>query len=315
MPRDSSSLVEAICALKREKNALILAHNYMRPEVSEVADYIGDSLGLCEEAARTNASVIVFCAVHFMAESAAILLPHVRVLLPNFDAGCALANTITPAQLRAFQAEHPHVPTVCYINSSAGVKALSDVVCTSANAVEIVQRLPGKQVLMVPDKNLANFVSRCVPEKEIIAWDGACPVHHRLTMDQVLEAKAAHPKARVLAHPECTDGVLGLADAVASTEGMMRAARESDAEEFLILTECGLGQRLARELPHKRFLSVCHMCYDMKKITLPSLYESLIYDRFHIRIDPETSRRARESFARMFSLTDRPITLPSLACV
>lgn len=287
----------------------------MRSEIYDVADYIGDSLGLCEQAAQTSARIIVFCAVHFMAESAALLLPNTKVLLPNFDAGCALADTITPAQLRAFQEQYPNVPTVCYINSSAAVKALSDVVCTSSNAVDIVRNLPGKRVLMVPDKNLANFVSRCVPEKEIIAWDGSCPIHHRLTMDQVLEAKAAHPKARVLAHPECTSGVLDLADTVASTEGMMRDARESDAEEFLVLTECGLSQRLARELPHKRFLSVCHMCYDMKKITLQSLYESLLLERFVVRVDPEVADGARNSFARMFSLTNRPVTLPSLTSV
>lgn len=305
-------LVEKILTLKKEKNAVILVHNYLRPEVYEVADFIGDSLGLCEEAAQTKADIVVFSAVHFMAESAALLLPHAKVLLPNYNAGCALADMITAEQLRAFKLEHPGAAVVCYINSSAEVKAESDAVCTSANAAEVVRNFPEKKILFVPDKNLANFVARLVPEKEIIAWDGYCPIHHKITVEQVMRAKAEHPNAKIIAHPECPEPILRLADKVASTTGMMKFAEENEGNEFIIITECGLTQRMIKEMPEKKFLSVCNMCYDMKKTTLESILEALEEEQFEITIPEHIAVKARESFRRMFELTNRVSKIPSL---
>jgi len=305
-------LIEKINFLKREKNALILVHNYLRSEIYEVADFLGDSLGLCERAAQSDASIIVFCAVHFMAESAALLLPDTKVLLPNYDAGCALADMITPRQLREFKAAHPGAATVCYINSSAEVKAESDVICTSSNAVDVVRALPHETILFVPDKNLSNFVAKQVPEKRIIPWDGHCPIHHRITLEQVLRAKFEYPDAKIIAHPECPPEVLEVADEVASTTGMVKYARGSRHDEFIILTECGLTQRMMIEMPRKKFVPVCNLCHDMKKTTLQSVYDALLHEQFHIQIPKEIATRARASFRRMFTLTEVCSTLPSL---
>ncbi len=305
-------LIEKIHALKKDKNAVILVHNYLRPEVYDVADYVGDSLGLCEEAAKTDADIVVFSAVHFMAESAALLLPDKKVLLPNYDAGCALADMITAEQLREFRVLHPGAGVVCYINSSAEVKAESDVICTSANAVAVTRALPFQKILFVPDKNLAQFVAKQVPEKEIIAWEGFCPIHHRITVDQVMRAKADHPNAKVIAHPECPDAILQIADEVASTTGMMKYAEQSPGQEFIVITECGLTQRMIKTMPEKKFLSVCNMCYDMKKTTLESIYESLVEERFRIEIPEEVAVRARKSFQYMFELTRVASNIPSL---
>lgn len=305
--------IEQIQALKREKGALILVHNYLLPEIYEVADYIGDSLGLCEEAAATDASIIVFSAVHFMAESAALLLPDRKILLPNYDAGCALAEMVSAPQLRTWRAQHPDVTVVCYINSSAAVKAESDVVCTSTNAIAVVRALSADRILMVPDKNLAHFVQRAVPEKEIIAWDGYCPIHHRITLDAVMSAREAHPNAKLLVHPECPPDVLNAADVIASTNGMFSFAERDSADEFIVVTECGLVKRMMKELPNKKFLSVCNLCYDMKKTTLDSIYDSLVHEQYRITVEPEIANRARRAFVRMFELTRVTPALPALS--
>lgn len=305
-------LIARIQELKKQKNAVVLVHNYLKPEVYEVADYIGDSLGLCEQAAQSKADIVVFSAVHFMAESAALLLPNAKVLLPNYDAGCALADMITAEQLREFKRAHPGAGVVCYINSTAEVKAESDAVCTSANAAEVVRNMPEKTILFVPDKNLANFVAKLVPEKEIIAWEGYCPIHHNITVQQVLEAKAAHPNAKVVVHPECPEPILRLADKIASTTGMVSYAEQDSGDEFIVITECGLTQRMMKMMPDKKFLSVCNLCYDMKKTTLQSVLDSLEYEQFEIKIPEEVAVRARESFRRMFALTNVSIKIPSL---
>lgn len=305
-------LIEKIRALKAKKRALVLVHNYLRPEVYEVADYIGDSLGLCEKAAETDCDMVVFSAVHFMAESAALLLPTKKVLLPDYDAGCALSDMITGEQVREFRSRYPEAGVVCYINSTAEVKAESDVVCTSSNAVEVTRELPYDQILFVPDKNLAAFVAKQVPEKEIIPWNGYCPIHHRISREQVLRAKADHPGAKVIAHPECPEDVLMIADEVASTSGMVSYAEKSPEREFIVLTECGLTQRMMRDMPGKKFMSVCNLCYDMKKTTLDSVYEALMNEQYEIRIPESVAVRARESFRKMFALTSVPVTLPCL---
>lgn len=297
-------LIQKIASLKEQKNAIILAHNYQRPEIYEVADFIGDSLELCRKAAITDAERIIFCGVHFMAESAAILNPSKKVLLPALDAGCALADMITAEQLREKKKEFPHAAVVCYVNCSADVKAESDVCCTSSNAVDIVRALPEHQILFVPDKNLAHYVSRMVPEKEIIPWDGFCPIHHRITVDMLVRSQAVHPNAKLVVHPECQPQVLDIADCVASTSRMTEYCRESDAKEFIIITECGLVQRLMKEMPEKKFYTVCNMCYDMKKNTLESIVEALEKDQYEIRVTGDVAEKAGRAFRKMFELQE-----------
>ncbi len=300
-------LIAQIVSLKKEKNAILLAHNYQRPEIFEVADFIGDSLELCRKAATTDAERIVFCGVHFMAESAAVLNPSKKVLLPALDAGCALSDMITAEQLREKKKQFPDAAVVCYVNCTADVKAESDVCCTSSNAAAVVRALPQKQILFVPDKNLAHYVSKQVPEKEIIAWDGFCPIHHRITVDVLMRSKAIHPEAKLVVHPECQAPVLEIADCVASTSKMADYCRNSDAKEFIIITECGLINRLLKEMPDKKFYTVCNMCYDMKKNTLESIVDALEHDQYEIRIPADVMERAQRAFRRMFELTENSL--------
>lgn len=304
LTQTQKKLINRIQRLKKEKNAIILCHNYQRPEIYEVADFIGDSLELCRKAATVSAKIIVFSGVYFMAESAAVLNPGVKVLIPSRDAGCALSDMITVEGLRREKNKYPDAAVVCYVNSSAEVKAESDVCCTSSNAVEIVSSLPNKKILFVPDKNLANFVAKQVPEKEIIPWDGYCPIHERLTADYLLEAKHQRPHAKIIAHPECPKDVLGIADYVASTSGMLRIAEKSDANEFICTTECGMVQRLSRALPHKKFYTVCSVCFDMKKNTLELIEESLIKEQYEVKVPKRVAAGARRAFEKMFKMTE-----------
>lgn len=304
LTQDQKRLIRSIQRLKKEKNAIILCHNYQRPEIYEVADFIGDSLELCRKAAQTSAEIIVFSGVYFMAESAAVLNPGVKVLIPSRDAGCALSDMVTAESLRREKKKYPDAAVVCYVNSSAEVKAESDVCCTSSNAVEIVSGLPNKKILFVPDKNLANFVAKQVPEKEIIPWEGYCPIHERLTADYLLEAKRQRPHAKIIAHPECPKDVLEIADYVASTSGMLRIARESSAKEFICTTECGMVSRLSRALPNKKFYTVCSVCFDMKKNTLEAIEESLIKEQYEVKVQKRVAAGARRAFEKMFKMTE-----------
>ncbi len=296
------SLIDQIKKLKAEKKALILCHNYQRPEIYEVADFIGDSLELCRKAQAVNAPLIIFCGVYFMAESAAVLNPGSKVVIPDKKAGCALSDMITDEKLRERKKLYPEAAVVCYVNSTAAVKAESDISCTSQNAVAIVKSLPNKQILFVPDKNLASFVAKQVPEKEIIPWEGYCPIHERLTPEYLLKAKAMKPNAKIIAHPECTPEVRAVADYVVSTSGMLKVAHESDATDFIITTECGMVQRMKKELPHKNFYTVCSACFDMKKITLEKIVESLIDEQFEVKIPPDIQIKAKLSLDRMLAL-------------
>jgi len=295
-------LINRINALKKEKDAIVLCHNYQRPEVYEVADYIGDSLALCQEAAGINARLIVFSGVYFMAESAALLNPHSTVLVPDRQAGCALSDMITAKALHEWKKDYPDAAVVCYVNSTAAVKAESDICCTSRNAVDIARALPHKQLLFVPDKNLAAFVAKQLPEKEIIPWQGYCPIHERLSPEYLLKAKEMHPNAEIIAHPECTPEVQAVADHVVSTSGMMKVARESSATEFICTTECGMIQRLKKELPHKSFFTVCSVCFDMKKNTLEKILSSLENEEFVVEVPEEVRPGAQLAFDRMFDL-------------
>jgi len=291
--------------LKRERNAVILAHNYQRPEIFEVADFIGDSLELARQATRVKAEAIVFCGVHFMAESAKILNPVKTVLLPDLRAGCSLADSVTAERLAerkaALREIYPDLAVVSYVNTTADVKAESDVCCTSSNAVKIVDALPNRHILFVPDENLARYVQQNT-DKTIIAWDGNCYVHHQITPEQIRAVKEKLPDVKVLAHPECREDVLALADAVLSTSGMVQYATESPASEFLIVTECGLSDRLLLELPEKRFYKACKLCRYMKMITLEDSLQSLRLMRYEITLDEEIRARAEKALRRMFEL-------------
>lgn len=299
--------IERIRQLKKEKQAVILCHNYQRPEIYEVSDFIGDSLELCRKAKDTNARMIIFSGVYFMAESAALLNPGMKVVIPAKDAGCALSDMITPDALRKRKAEYPDAAVVCYVNSTAAVKAESDVCCTSSNAVQIVRALPHRRILCVPDKNLANFIAKQVSEKEIIPWEGFCPIHERLSPEYLLRAKSMHPNAKIIAHPECTDEVRAIADYVVSTSGMMKVARESDATEFICTTECGMIQRMKREIPGKKFFSVCSVCFDMKKNTIELIEKALATEQHEIIIPEDIRHRAAAAFERMFAITTPPV--------
>lgn len=301
---DQKDLVEKINRLKSEKNAIILVHNYQRSEIFEVADFIGDSLGLCKKAAETTADIILFCGVLFMAESAVVLNPDKKVIVPFVDAGCAMADMVEAKNLVVFKKKHPDAAVVCYVNSTAAVKAVSDICCTSSNAIEVVKSVPNKKVIFVPDKNLADYVSKHVTDKEIIAWEGYCPIHHNLNKDYVLEMKQEFPNAKIIAHPECKQEVLDISDYVASTSGMIDMAKNDDAEEFFVLTECGMTERLSRQIPDKKFHGLCNVCFDMKKNTLQSVYDALLNERVEIKVDRKISSKARIAFDRMFAITE-----------
>lgn len=318
---------DKISVLKKKKNAIILAHNYQREEVQDIADYRGDSLELSRLAADTDCDIIVFCGVHFMAESASILSPDKTVLLPEVSAGCPMADMITADSGRTARTQfpgfeykegftyppdfslkdikklHPGVPVVAYVNTTADVKAESDICCTSANAVRVVESLDSDKVICIPDKNLSAWIARNT-DKEIIAWDGFCHVHERATALDVKEARENHPDAVVLAHPECRMEVLELADHVTSTSGMLRFARSSDAGEFIIGTETGLMYKLRSDNPEKSFypLRKDMVCPNMKKTTLRSVLHCLETDTYKIKVPEEIRIPAKRALDRMLEL-------------
>lgn len=298
--------IDEILALKKKRNAVILAHNYQRPEIFEVADFIGDSLELSRQATKVDADIIVFCGVHFMAETAKILNPAKTVLLPDLRAGCSLADSAGAEKLIERKAElrrvYPDLAVVSYVNTTAEVKAESDVCCTSANAVKIVNALPNQNILFLPDQNLARHVQEN-SQKNIIAWDGNCYVHHQIRPEQISEIRQALPHVKVLAHPECRQDVLALADAVLSTSGMVDYARKSDADEFLVVTECGLSDRLTMELPEKKFYRACKLCHFMKMITLTATLTALRETRHEIKLAESVRARAEKSLQRMLELS------------
>jgi len=291
-----AGLAPAIRSRAAERHAVILAHNYQAPDVQDVADFVGDSLGLSRIAADTDAEVIVFCGVHFMAETAKILAPGKVVVLPVAEAGCPMADMISADKLAAWKAEHPGLPVVTYVNSSAEVKALSDVCCTSANAPQVVRSLGAKKVLFAPDRNLAHWVASQVPEVEVVAWPGFCPTHERIRAEHVLAAKVAHPDAVVMAHPECRPEVVALADEVLSTSGMLRFAASSPAVEFIVATEEGLLHGLQKAAPGKRFFTLepCPICPNMKKTSPSDVLVALdsLEPRIEVRQDVRTAALA-----------------------
>lgn len=290
--------------LKKERNAVILAHNYTRGEVQDLADFTGDSLELARLAARTEAQTIVFCGVWFMAETAAILNPGKTVLAPVPSAGCPMADMIDAARLKAFKAEHPGATTVCYVNSTAEVKAECDICVTSGNAEKVMATIPrDREIIFVPDRHLGSHLSSLEGRKYHL-WPGYCPTHARLTEKAVLDAKAAHPGAPLLVHPECAGGVRALADECLSTGGMCRYARESAAKTILVGTETGILHRLRSENPDKTFIPVSEalVCPNMKKTTAQDVLESLAEMKTRVEIDERTAARARRAIEAMLAV-------------
>ena len=270
------SLVEEIKKLKIQKNAVILAHCYQRTEIDEVADFVGDSLYLSQQAAKTDADIIVFAGVFFMAETAKILSPQKKVLLPRLESGCLMADMINIDELRAFKASYPNIPVVCYVNSTADIKAESDICCTSANAVQVVRSLSSDKVLFVPDRGLGAYVDMQLPDKEVISYYGYCPTHMRIKPEDIADMKVKYPDAEVLVHPECHMEVIKMADFVGSTSGIIRRARESSANRFIIGTEKGVVDRLIRDYSDKEFFLVSDkaICENMKWNTLEDILYS-----------------------------------------
>jgi quinolinate synthase len=295
---------DKIRTLLKEKNAVLLAHNYQPAEIQDIADLCGDSLELSIRAARTEADIIVFCGVHFMAETASILSPQKTVLLPRADAGCPMADMITPEDLKRRLAALPEMPVVTYVNSSAAVKALSTICCTSANAVQVVNSLQEKELLMTPDRNLAQYTASQT-EKKIHFWQGYCPFHDRLTPADVATARRSHPDAVVMAHPECRPEILELADVVTSTSGMLRYAAQSAAREFIVGTEVGLLYPLSRQNPDKAFYPASErmLCTDMKKITLQDVLTSLETLSGEVKVPEEIRKPALQAVERMIEIT------------
>ncbi len=300
--QSDESLSREIRALAKERRAVILAHNYQRAEVQDVADITGDSLGLSMEAAKTDAEVIVFCGVHFMAESAAILSPQKTVLLPRMDAGCPMADMITAEDVLGVREKYPGVPVVTYVNSSAAVKAVSDVCCTSANAVKVTKSTGAPRVYLAPDRNLARWVARHT-EQEILYWDGYCPSHERLTAEDVLRARAAHPDALFIAHPECRPEVIDLADEVRSTSGMIAFCKESTAKTIIVGTEEGLLHQLRRDSPEKKFVLATNrlVCPNMKLTSLEDLREALEKMENVVRVEEAVRVPAARALEKMLA--------------
>jgi len=301
---EPADILERIDELKRRKNAVILAHNYQIPEVQDAADFVGDSLELSRKAAGLDAGVIIFCGVHFMAETAAILAPGKSVLLPEVEAGCPMADMINGRELRAWKARHPGLKVVCYVNTSAEVKAESDICCTSSNAIAVVNSLGVEEALFVPDKNLAAWVAR-ETGKKLIAWDGYCYVHHRFTPRDIQDARALHPGAEVWVHPECPLDVIDLADKVLSTGKMILEARRTACAEVVIGTEKGIIYRLAKENPAVKFYPAREtaVCAHMKMTTLPKVLRALETDTYRVEVPPDIADRARGAIQAMLRIS------------
>ena len=295
---NTEKLIQLVKELKKQRNAVILVHNYQKPEMYKIADYIGDSLGLSQEAAKTDADVILFCGVKFMAETAKILSPGKTVLLPTFDAGCSLADMAAPEQLAQVKKMHPEAAVVSYVNTTADIKAMSDVCCTSMNAVKIVDSLPNEEIIFLPDKNLGRYVAS-KSKKKIIFWEGYCFVHDKLNAQMLVDLKKKNPNAMIIAHPECKENILDMADKVCGTGGMAKFANSNDAKDFIVVTECGMTEKLREDAPNKNFYSFCNICPYMKSITMPGVVNSLVNNQHEITLPQDIIAKARRALDRM----------------
>lgn len=299
-----NAVQKKVLELKAEKNALVLAHYYVPMEVQDVADHVCDSFEMAKRAKAAESRLIVICGVRFMGESAKILSPDKKVLLPAPDAGCPMADMVTPEDVLRLRAAHPRAAVMCYVNSSAAVKAVSDICCTSSSALRVARSLEEDEVIFVPDMHLGEYTARHVPEKKFILHDGYCPTHHRITAEDVRRARQAHPGAVFAAHPECRREVLELADCIGSTAEIIAFARQSDAGEIIIGTEMGILERLQRELPEKRIYAVTasFVCPNMKKVTLDALLHCLEEEKYEVSLTAQEIDAARRSLDRMVSV-------------
>jgi len=296
--------------LKKEKNAIILAHYYQEPDIQDVADYIGDSLGLAQKAEKTDADIIVFAGVHFMAETAKILNPSKKVLLPDLKAGCSLSDSAPPALFKQFKDKHPEHLVVTYINCSAGMKALSDIICTSSNAQKIIESLPAEQpIIFAPDRNLGAYINKQTG-RNMLLWNGACMVHEIFSLEKLTKLKIRHPKAKVVAHPECEAPVLAVADYIGSTTGLLKFTAKDDAAEFIVVTETGILHQMQKNSPHKTFIPAppnnscaCNDCPHMKLNTLEKLYLCMEYELPELTMDETLRLAAKKPIDRMLEIS------------
>lgn len=309
-PDPTLDLVAEIEKLKKEKNAVILAHYYQDSDIQDVADYIGDSLGLAQKAAATKADMIVFAGVHFMAETAKILNPHKKVIMPDAQAGCSLADSCPPPLFKKFKEQHPDHTVISYINCTAGIKALSDIICTSSNAVKIVESLPAyTPIIFAPDRNLGRYVIEQTG-REMLLWNGTCMVHEIFSLEKIIRLKHRHPDAKVIAHPECEEPVLEIADYIGSTTGLLNYSANDSATTFIVVTETGIIHQMQKRSPEKTFipappdnLCACNDCPHMKRNTLEKLYTAMLYELPEITMDADLMSASRVSIDRMLEIS------------
>ena len=311
MNNNSAALAERIAQLKKEKDAVILAHYYTTPEVQAVADFLGDSLALSVKAKEIDAKIILFAGVHFMAETAKVLSPDKKVLIPNPEAGCSLAESCDAKEFAAFKAKYPGYTVVSYVNTTVGVKALTDVCCTSSNALQVVESIPADQpIIFAPDRNLGGYIKKLTGRDNMVLWDGACHVHEEFSLEKILELKAQHPDAKVVVHPECKATVAAVADYVGSTAGILEYCGKVDATEFIVVTEAGILAEMRRKYPEKSFIPAppidstcgCNECCYMKMVSLESIIACLENESPEIIMDEETRKSAERSILNMIAI-------------
>ncbi|MEO6730100.1 MAG: quinolinate synthase NadA [Ferruginibacter sp.] len=298
--------------LKKEKNAIILAHYYQEPDIQDVADFIGDSLGLAQQAEKTQADIIVFAGVHFMAETAKILNPGKKVLLPDLKAGCSLSDSAPPELFKLFKNKYPDHLVITYINCSAGMKALSDIICTSSNAEKIIESLPPEQkIIFAPDKNLGAYLNKKTG-RDMVLWNGACMVHEIFSLEKITKLKIRHPQAKIIAHPECEDAILAVADYIGSTTGLLKYSQQSTSDEFIVATETGILHQMQKASPHKTFIPAppnnscaCNDCPHMKLNTLEKLYLCMEYEQPEITMDENLRIAAKKPIERMLEISKK----------
>ncbi len=308
----SLDLFDEIERLKKEKNAVLLAHYYQEPDIQDVADYIGDSLGLAQQAAKTDADIIVFAGVHFMAETAKILNPHKKVLIPDLNAGCSLSDSCPPHLFKLFKEEHPDHIVISYINCSAGIKALSDIICTSSNARQIIEHLPEDQkIIFAPDRNLGAWINK-VTGRDMVLWNGACMVHEIFSLEKIIRLKERYPGAMLIAHPECEEAVLRIADFIGSTSQLLKFTEQTDANAFIVATEAGILHQMQQRAPGKTFIPAppdnscaCNDCPHMKLNTLEKLYMCMKYEQPEILMDEALRLAAVKPIQRMLDLSSQ----------
>lgn len=306
-------LVAEINRLKSEKNAIILAHYYQEGDIQDIADYVGDSLGLSQQAAKTDADIIVFAGVHFMAETAKILSPHKKVLLPDLHAGCSLADSAPEQEFAEFLANFPGHTVISYVNTTAEIKAMTDIICTSSNAVQIVESLPKEEkILFAPDRNLGNYINS-ITGRDMVIWDGACHVHEEFSLERILELKEKNENAKIIAHPECEKPILLVADHIGSTSSLLKFSQEDDTDTYIVATESGILHQMKKNSPNKKFIPAppkdstcaCSDCNFMKLNTIPKLYNCLRYELPEIEMDPEIMKKAKAPIIRMLEISEK----------